>query len=260
MKFSRYFTIEVRHEYYDNGLCTDLKIVPTQACAALLSKCKMMFAPDPSAPGVIAQLKDNDQLLSAPAPGTVLEFYALLLNPDFISYTSPLPASAEQAFLFSNRDNKEKAVTNLTSAFIAKPQPSYVDGKPVVGLIRITPDASFPQTYSLAFKAANLKWRYYLIASGSSTSLSIDGTTSGIKFIRTPASGKPTGDKIYDAISSNYPDAGLSIFESEKEVSLRQVGRKNIQLINTSNNVVLVPHLPNPALKEAGVKIVNTLT
>ena len=259
MKFSRLFNIEIRHEYYDNGLCPDLQVAPTPACAALLSRCKMMFAADPSTPGVIAQLNELDKLQSTPPSSAVFEFYLLLRNPDFITYTSPLPNTTNDAFLYTNRDSKSKSSITLLTSSIPKPQPSYVNGKPVFGLIRIVPDAAFPVTYTLGFKAANLKWRYYLIAGNNLANLSIDGTTANIKFIKTNAGGKPVGDKIYDAISSNYPDAGLSIFETEKEVSLRQVGRKNIQLINTSNSVVLVPHLPNPALKENGIKIINTL-
>jgi hypothetical protein len=260
MRFSRFFSIEIRHEYYDNALCTDLQAAPTPACAALMSKCKMMFDPSPINPGVIAKLNDSDQLLSPPPANAAFDFYLLLSNPDFFTYTSPLPDSTSKAFQFTNRDAKSKPLTALLSSSIPKPQPSYVDGKPVFGIVRIVADATFPMTYSLSFKAANLKWRYYLIAGSNLNNLSIDGTTSDIKFIKTTSGGKPVGDKIYDAITSNFPDASLSIFESEKEVSLRQAGRKSIQLINTSNNVVLVPNLPNPALRENGIKIINTLS
>lgn len=259
MNFSRFFNIEIRHEYYDNGLCSDLQAKPTPACAALLSRCKMLFDANPSTPGVIAQLNDKGQLQSPPPANAVFEFFLLLRNTEFVTYTNPLPKSTSEAFLFTNRDAQSKPLTTLLGSLIPKPQPSYVDGKPVFGMIRITPDPTFPLTYSLGFKAANLKWRYYVIANGNLANLSIDGTSSEIKFIKAKFTGKPVGDMIYDAISNNYPDAGLSIFESEKEVSLRQAGRKNIQLINTSNNVVLVPHLPNPSLKENGVKIINTL-
>lgn len=259
MKFSRYFNIEIRHEYYDNGLCSDLHVIPTASCAALLSKCRMMFNADPSNPGVIAELNDAGQLLRYPPADAQFEFYLLVSNQSFFTYTSPLPLHAAEAFQFSNRDSGSIPSLSLLSSSVPKEQ-SVIDGKPVFGFVRIVPDATFPLTYVLSFKAAKLKWKYYLIAGSSLANLSIDGTASDIRFIKTSSTSNPQGDEIYDALISNYPGAGLTIFESENEVSLRQVGRKNIQLINTSNNVILVPNLPNPSLGANGIRIVNTLS
>ena len=97
------FTVQCRHDYFADGVCRPLKLVPTATCALILARYQLRFRPE-SGGGVIYYqpgVSPLDQFLET-AP---LAFYLLNQDPALASYTSfgtATDALAPGAFYFDN--------------------------------------------------------------------------------------------------------------------------------------------------------------
>jgi len=126
LNYKTIFNIELLHDYYANGKCSDFNLVPSPDCEELLRAQGM----------IVQQISDNSLIVMAREgfsantcfiplnKSSVLRFYMKLKPGRFINYTNIewIPVTG-QRFYFNNRaDNKRGSVLNLS-----KPVADYAD-------------------------------------------------------------------------------------------------------------------------------------
>jgi len=257
MKFTKIITIDINHTYFNSRPFYDLSIQPTPACARLLRNYSMVFN-NKSCSNVFVALQQENDVPVQTAISDFFEFLVFVADNNFVSYTKLIPAEPGKVYCYSNVTAAGKPSANLIPSLVSKSQINGYGNKNVFGVIRVYCNTAFPIKLNLNFEAADVNWRYYLIANNNFKNLAIDGKLAKITFVKTEVDAN-TKDEVVNAINSNFPGANLSIFQSQKAIPYQQLGIKNIQLINADNNSVLINHLPNPGFKENGIKIINTL-
>lgn len=257
MKFGTFFTVSITHAFLAGGHCTDLQFEPTGRCLQLMKRYGLLLKNDEQGRLRVVAKQNEDGLFSAEGEQTmVFEFFIFLSENDFLIYTQLPPKKPGEVYLFSNQNSGGKQAQTLTPDVIQ--QPKTTNTKPLFGILRISMDSFVPADFTLHFEAKAIKWRYYLMADATNADLRVDGRLSELSFRATDADGSAADDHIAQSIRGRFPNHTLLIFESDKAVPFRQSGRKNIQLINGRNNVVIVDHLPNPTFTDNGIKIINT--
>lgn len=258
MKFNKFFSIEIDHDYFQESLCNDLLILPTTQCSRLLKNYRLLFSnSQQSTVSVFTALNDKEKPFIAPASDISFDFFVFLINPDFAAYSKLPVKKAEEIYLFSTKNVDSKNPSRLISSAIKKPQQTLARNKPLFGLVQIFFTGTFPISYTLHFEAAEATWKYYLLANNNLPNLTINGSSAGIDFARSKKTGKDQADQVAEAINNNFPGSNLLVFESQAPIAYQKSGRKDIQLINADKNSILINHLPNPSFNENGIKIIN---
>jgi hypothetical protein len=258
MKYQKLFDIAFNHAYYNGGQCYDLLIEPANDCTRLLNNYKLIFNnKDRSSVSVYQPVDEKGKGTLQPGDDVSFNFLVFLDTPDFISYTRLPGKQPGEVLLFSNVGVNDQSSVKLLPSTIAKPAVGLSNGRHLFALIRIVYTKPFPGNFVLEFEANEVMWKYYVVMGSNAKKLSVDGSAAAISF-REAKAAKTSSDGVYKAIANNFPGATISLYESEIAVPFRQAGRKNIRLINSDKNI-LIDHLPNPGLKENGIKIINTI-
>lgn len=258
MRFSKFFSININHDYFQSSVCPDLLVQPTMECARLLKNYKLCLKDDGYGNvAVFAAVDDFDKPVVEVASSTFFDFYILLKNTAFGSYSNLPSKQPQEVYFFSSEhpDPKEQSLL-ITSTVNSGQRP--IDGKTVFGTIQIVFKGSLAVNYTIHFKAAEVNWKYYFLANGNANNLSINAADAGIAFSKRSATDNQK-DNISKAIDSAYPNVNLVVFESEAPVPLSERGKGDIQLVNMDKNEVVISHLPNPCYNENGIKIINLL-
>lgn len=258
MRFQSFFNITFTHAYLNGGRCPDLYIEPTNDCSRLMKNNGFVFNNnDSSNVSVYAPVDEKGKLLAEPKDNTSFSFFVFLLQPGFVSYTKLPARQADQLFLFTNVDENNNSTEELKVSIMSKQGVNTSGNRFAFGLVKIVYVKPFNEHFALKFEANDVTWKYYLVANSSSKKLLVDGSAADISFKETKGT-KVSSDKVYNAMVNTFPNANISLFESEAPISYQQLGRKNIRLVN-SDKSILIDHLPNPGLNENGIKIINTI-
>ena len=125
--FSKLFTIEFLHEYFLNGKCNDLEIVPASDCKISLKQMSIQLRnienelvaimKDNGANGPFINTAASDKYYHSNYDKTVLRFYLRINNPLFFHYSNlNFSYNSNQRFYFSNlAANNESGILNLST-------------------------------------------------------------------------------------------------------------------------------------------------
>ncbi|NEU10448.1 hypothetical protein GZH53_19135 [Flavihumibacter sp. R14] len=106
IKYKQLFDLEIRHSFYLTGKCTDLQVVPTIACQALLNSHGLRFLPTETGGKIFAKVTTEagkDFMKSPLTEGTRFTFLLRLKRPAFENYTIlNVARSKKQRYYFSN--------------------------------------------------------------------------------------------------------------------------------------------------------------
>jgi hypothetical protein len=109
IKYAPLFDIGFLHDYYTDKQCRDIKIVPSPACAQLLTRLGLRHIATDTGCKVWAKVSQvgNQDFVTAEVPeNTRLTFLLLLQNPHFETFSSlSLSKAAEQRYYFNNLVN-----------------------------------------------------------------------------------------------------------------------------------------------------------
>ena len=113
IKYKQLFDLEIRHSFYISGRSTDLQLVPTAACNALLNNYGLKFLPAETGGKIFGKVNTvgGKDILKSPLPeGSRFTFLLRLRRPSFENYTLlNLSRNKNQRYYFSN------LVSNLAS-------------------------------------------------------------------------------------------------------------------------------------------------
>ncbi len=180
LRWSRLFTVEVRHEYFANGICPGLVLRETPETSRAMVNLGLVRR---DLAGGIAVFSDG----SAPQDGFDLDFLLETTDPAFHSYTEIEGLAGAAALAF---DSSRCAVPQLdgTCRLHIAPEASAADcmesgaarsgfkpGVPPVALVRIraTPPAEAASLLSgtrhvIAFRARRRYWKYFVLGQDAS--------------------------------------------------------------------------------------------
>ena len=116
--------------------------------------------------------------------------------------------------------------------------------------------------YELAFSSLSQTWSYFLIATPDAyDDLKIEDPDSEdeISFDTIdPEDATETAQRVYTTLEEKYPDAEITLIQSETPVPRHQLGRTGMQL--KAKKKLLIDDLANPSPGDAGIKVVNIMT
>ncbi len=254
MNIKPLFSIIIEHQYFSNKNCCDLSIKPTPGCLTLLKKYHLLYRSSGDGSIVILSVDNevSDLLKSIPTnPG--FTFFIVMNDPGFVHYTRPPDIKAGEILYYSNSEKGSDSPGELYQSSIKFSGDEWPGTVKLYGLVTIFNNEFFTDRFIVPFKAAGSIWKYYLVTNTNAGNLIIDGSKAGITFEKkTEAS-----DNVLKAVTSSFATAGTSVYVSAGEVPFQDKGIKNIRLVNADSNTVLISHLPNPGLKENGIKIIN---
>ncbi len=254
MRVESFFTVTLTHEFLENRFSVPLLFDPTPDCSALLKKHSLLL--NSSQQGrleVVALQKENGSPMAAVPQPLLFRFFVSVAEKDFLIYTQ-LPAKKRgETYLFRNDPSDRNQPLKITPTVAQTARPA---NNACIGVLEISKTNASPVAFTWHFEAAAVTWRYYLIAAQNASNFIVDGKLSDITF-KKPSASAAADDSIAKAILQNNPGTNLFVFESDKAIPYRQTGRKNIQLINGTNNTVIINHLPNPDFTDNGIKIIR---
>lgn len=128
------FSIQLMHEYFLNGKCEDIEVVPTEDCKAVSRKMDIQWRKiENQLIGLIKKNDVNEPFINIPPDKsfhkyfdrTVFRFYVKLKNPLFFNYTNiDFSYTSGKKFYFNNlANNRENGMLFLTT-----PIKEYVAG------------------------------------------------------------------------------------------------------------------------------------
>jgi len=277
--FKKLFTITCVHQYFGGSQCNDLQIEPTAECNTLLKNYRLMFKQvDACIYSILIQQPDST--IKIPFLSSALTFYIFITSDEFYNYTKyPAVNKSFTADVSTTNTTNVKVHSDSTlwftgvnsnvdsSSFVVtekkKPSPFSLQNRKLFGVISIAPPSRFCN-YILTLEAIGAKWRYYIIADKSVKNVEVkekvkDQSAASERIVFKNITNTMKNNAIYQAVKASFPDAGVFINESNKEIlSVRRPGRI-VQLWNVTDKnrqVLLMDNLPLPSCRDNGQKII----
>ena len=129
IKYKALFDLELKHSYYQSGLCHDLVIAPTAECRTLLNYCGLRFLKTQAGGKLFAKVNtvDGKDIIKSPLPeATKFTFILKSTNNSFENFTQlTLARSKNQHYYFNNltnnlaADSSPSLLTNTTSKIVS---------------------------------------------------------------------------------------------------------------------------------------------
>ena len=112
IRYENIIKVNLFHEYYDNNLCKDFCIYPTEVTSQMLNSLQWLYKLTNTGFNIYARVKPNTdppQLYNIKAmPSTKFTFYLSLINPAFINFTAlPINKFDGEILYFSNLRNEQ---------------------------------------------------------------------------------------------------------------------------------------------------------
>jgi hypothetical protein len=119
--FKILFTVELLHDFYKEGICTDFKLIASEATKELLANCNAMYKTVGNQLVVLIKADSNNKPFIAPDKKAKFTFYMELMKPLFMTVSSlDLEALAGKRFYFSNlAQNKLTIVPGIDELFVS---------------------------------------------------------------------------------------------------------------------------------------------
>lgn len=254
MHYQRLFDLNIFHEYYRDGICSDFLIEPTQLCWKLVRGHRLILKNTAQGLVVLMPVDGEQQPMFPLAENIVFTFLLKLKNSAFTSFTSLEPdySAIAHLYTFSNQTLTKPGIVTLPPAIHSR------GGNNAFGIVEIHNNASLKKSeFQIKFSAKTQRWKYYLIASkkGQAAPFSIQDKNSEITFIQTEIEPR---DCVVAEIQHRFPDSQPYLFQSETPIPCQEAGRQNIQLLKQGQTKPWIPHLPNPP-NQHGTQVINAI-
>ena len=169
--FSKLAEVEVLHEYYRSGRCSDLVFQPCQETRELLRQFSILFRTGNSG---FTLLMDENRDLSSPVFGGVLrlQFNFKSRNPLFLNFTD-IPYENDQYLVFSSASNNgdvlhpsssvqaTSRVSNPSDGFSGHVELYFNEGNELFGRGELERPARLGRNHTIRFGARKTTWRYH---------------------------------------------------------------------------------------------------
>ena len=259
MKYKEFFRIVIEHQYFLPGEPVELVILPSQSTHSILKGQRFIIKDMINGIRVLAPVDEDGNLIPVLQPDSQFTFRIFPTSPTFNLITDIPNLATGEILSFTNSGLSENA-TQLAS--------SVVDGSGTRNGFPVIADAviqvsdllvdnnNAPKTskYRIVFNSRSEKWKYYFVSDSETTDLSIQDLNGQLSFSRVDAETEAS-DKIASSLRTNFPDAGLFLFESDAPIPSRSQGIKKLQLLR--NLDVIMNHLPNPDVEDINFKIIK---
>ncbi|WP_183574362.1 hypothetical protein HDF18_02765 [Mucilaginibacter sp. X5P1] len=244
MILRKVISIDFRHDYF--GLVTPelFEIFPTETCKSLMKQYGLR-----QGKGFPLVIYSNAPINSTLPKKISFDFLLQCKDQCFLTYTNFPPTTQEQLYLFTNKKGSDLQLSVAATKDFDLP-----GGASVFGAISINANVTAYAGFAINFQPIKLKWKYYIISAQPDMQAVVDGSFQSIAFEQND---KPQSDPVYTSLTTRFPNAGVAVFESEKEIPLSSRGLRNIKLKNPENNTTMISHLPNPRPGNGGITIIN---
>ena len=124
--FKILFAIEVLHDFYENGMCADFKLIPTAATKKLLSNYNAIFKTVGNKLIVLVKNNEFSKPFIQPATSDKFCFYLELMNPVFMTISNlDLQNLKAKRFNFTNLYQNKTAVVTNDFLYLSKQVAAY---------------------------------------------------------------------------------------------------------------------------------------
>lgn len=124
--FKILFAIEVLHDFYENGMCADFKLIPTAATKKLLSNYNAIFKTVGNKLIVLVKNNEFSKPFIQPAASDKFCFYLELMNPVFMTITSlDLQNLNGKRFYFTNLHQNKTTVATKEFLYLSNSIAAY---------------------------------------------------------------------------------------------------------------------------------------
>jgi hypothetical protein len=117
LRYKKVFSVDILHDYYSNGFCSDLEIIPARDTATMLSAHGMICKSLGNKLVVLIRTDSSDKPYAGLSKSSRLKFYLRLNNPHFNNFTnlSYLPSKPERYYFSNINQTKIGTVLYLNS-------------------------------------------------------------------------------------------------------------------------------------------------
>ena len=272
MEYLRLFRLELRHPYYQNGLCSDFDVLPTASTETALKRQRMRVKNFGYGIEITAQASNATTQFIPLGSNLELQFTLHLRNADFVlnSTVADLPAltaddvqNQRQYYRQYSNENLLAAATGLESIDLLASREQSIELGRAWGVLTIQVNdvlkatLGTPPTYTVDFSGRTATWKYYLLTDPTSANFQVqDDGTEPISFSKIDVGAEALPDNLTQRLLDTYPDADMWRFESTAPVTYTQLGRKDVNL--RKDGALVIEHLPVPTANDRGIQIIKT--
>lgn|GEM_PF-5027865 len=256
MKFEIFFTVEIRHAYFDDRLCGPLTLSPVNETRMLLDKTGMLFKPEG---GRIVVFYDKTRLdtmkmyMDDPFDPFCFYFTGQISDSVFFNYTENIEGPPETVLFLSTRSGNPDAccltrtshvsledhtaasdpvVAAAMAGSIKRRSPLCVIGlfpDPNAGILFSKPGQALGQTFYATFAARKTRWKYLVL--GKSDTVQVVDRDGKIRFEKTEPPDLPV-------------NSAVQAFISDQPIPLTQNGQTNFALKDEMSGALIIKRLP----------------
>lgn len=262
MNYQPLFSLELRHDYYADGLCPDFDIVPTARTQQLLANYRCILRPYAYGVRVLTQVAGDGTAFITLPDSLRFDFELRLNNPDFVLFTDLSGALKQGALLVNQVGSIELQVAPPAPAAaqpgaevaISLADPAVFANLQITigGAARILPQDNWQ--FQLRFQTKQCRWKYYVLlnkpsqGSAATSQPVILDSDNQIVFapgdVRNLTLNPDASDKQAGQLARQYPDLQCWRLRSSALVACRQAPRKTLQL--QLNGEKVLDALPAP--------------
>ena len=252
--------LDIKHEYFADGNCRDLVIVPTAETEQLLQGHSLIVKQLSSGFYIVADLDRNFKVIES----LVLRFEICTRDAHFASYTEAVPEQ-EPPWYYITADAASTGLLSASSLVPERVAParralrSIWQAKPIMIIdVQLAPSYfeldSVAQHYFIQLRARSLYWKYYFFGELAKADLSIEdlSAASAVGFDVcdeiVPKEGRAFISQTPLPMSTNPPQRfQLKDKKSFGKVLIKRLPNAGIQLVgkgrNSSGQAVLVAEI-----------------
>lgn len=262
--FRNLLTIRFRHEYFNDGLCRQLRLTPTSETKKILKGHRHLLKDSETGGTIGYERSEEGGPFIKLAPGTVLAFQLWLIDPSFLSITHLQDKSAKELYQFLSTDASQTGESEenfrydlpaATAAIVASQDKSM---RPL-GIFKLTIDDTIhytkPVILDISFVPRETVWKYKII-------LSKDYTNCQFKLEDQENYQSNNANSKYEKISfaetseQDYSRGSVVVFQTGKvvdevfvpqQVPYYERPKKDLELKINGPEKVKINHLPVPS-------------
>jgi hypothetical protein len=258
MKFVTLFGLRLRHDYYPDGVCRDLRCEPTGDTRRLLERYRLRLRELPDGIAVSVPLgADGKSALVALKRDEVFAFDLRARDADFALFTDLRELAGKADPIYTNAGLAAKDGGALK---LAERKPARAADPTLLAGVELSYDKSMPEpgkdeaAFEIRFKARAARWAYYLVTDRTGDFSIVDSSAAAPAFgfsaaNRTLLNKAPDEtDPLAAALSRQYPDLQRLRFLSDQPVPCSSAARKGLELRLGRDKVLEA--IPNPPVRQ----------
>lgn len=253
MTYRTLFDVQVRHEFFADAACPDLRVTPSTSVpggARALERHRLIARPRPGGLEIVGPVDGDGKPLIAFEPDLRLRLDVTATGPDFAHYTDPADWAGRQGpHKLPRYRGSSPGGGALTLDTLAGPHPPAVAAAIEVSGISAGWLAA-PPRFTLDLHARRALWTYYLLTArpnGADPELRDDEPDRGLVFERlllAPGGVSAADDPVGHGLLARNPGRRCFRFASLTPLALRRAPTRRLSLYLGAEQ--LVRELPSP--------------